>query len=208
MRTRIYVDAFNLYYGALRGTDNKWLDLDALCRNLLKPANRIEHIHYCTARVAARDGDHGQPQRQELYFRALRTIPRLTITLGHFLSSDVRMPTVSPSGAIGGTVLVRKTEEKGSDVNLATLLLKEGFQNLYDVAVVISNDSDLLLPIEVVKADLGKPVGVFNPHQRPSSRLRKRASFYKQIRQGVLSASQFPARLSDHQGSFTKPPGW
>ena len=59
-----------------------------------------------------------------------------------------------------------------------------------------------------MKADLGKPVGVFNPHQRPSSRLRKSASVYKQIRQGVLSASQFPARLSDHQGSFTKPPGW
>jgi uncharacterized LabA/DUF88 family protein len=205
MRTRIYVDAFNLYYGTLRGTRFKWLDLDALCRNLLKPANRIEHI---TARVSARDGDHGQPQRQELYFRALRTIPHLTITLGHFLSSDVRMATVSPSGAIGGTVLVRKTEEKGSDVNLATLLVKEGFQNLYDVAVVVSNDSDLLLPIEVVKVELGKPVGVFNPHQKPSSRLRRSASFYKQIRKGVLGVSQFPTTLRDRQGSFTKPAGW
>jgi hypothetical protein len=208
MRTRIDVDAFNLYYGALRGTRFKWLDLDALCRNLLKPANRIEHIHDCTARVSARDGDHGQPQRQELYFRALRTIPHLTITLGHFLSNDVRMATVSPSGAIGGTVQVRKTEEKGSDVNLATLLVKEGFQNLYDVALVISNDSDLLLPIEVVKEDLGKPVGVVNPHQKPSSRLRRSASFYKQIRKGVLGASQFPTALSDSRGSFTKPAGW
>ena len=208
MRTRIYVDAFNLYDGALRSTYFKWLDLDAPCSSLLEPAIRIEHIHDCTARVSARDGDHGQPQRQELYFRALRTIPHLSITLGHFQSSDVRMATVSPSGAIGGTVLVRKTEEKDSDVNLATLLLKEGFQNLYDVAVVISNDSDLLLPIEVVKTDLRKPVGVFNPHQKPSSCLRQCASFYKQIREGVLSASQFPAMLSDHHGSFTKPPNW
>ena len=118
------------------------------------------------------------------------------------------MATVAPSGAIGGTVLARKTEESGSDVNLATLLVKEGSQDLYDVAVVISNDSDLLLPIEVVKTDLGKPVGVFHPHQKPSSRLRKSASFHRQIRQGVLGASQFPAMLSDHQGSFTKPPGW
>ena len=59
-----------------------------------------------------------------------------------------------------------------------------------------------------MKADLGKPVGVFNPHQKPSSRLRKSASFYRQIRKGVLGASQFPATLSDDQGSFTKPPGW
>ena len=39
--------------------------------------------------------------------------------------------------------MVRKIEETGSDVNLATLLLEEGFEGLYDVAVVISNDSDL-----------------------------------------------------------------
>ncbi len=207
MRTRIYVDAFNLYYGALLGTPYKWLDLDALCRNLLQPANIIEHIHYCTARVAARD-DHGQPQRQQLYFRALRTIPHLTITLGHFLTNDVRMPSVTPSGAIASSVLVRKTEEKGSDVNLATLLVKEGFQDLYDVAVMISNDSDLLLPLEVVKAELGKPVGVLNPHRKASFRLRERASFYKPIREGVLRASQFPTTLSDQQGSFTKPPSW
>jgi uncharacterized LabA/DUF88 family protein len=208
MRTRVYVDAFNLYYGSLRGTSYKWLDLDALSRKLLQPANQIDHIHYCTAQVAARAGDQGQPQRQQLYLRALRTIPHLTITLGHFLSNDVRMPTVTPTGAIGATVLVRKTEEKGSDVNLATLLLKEGFQGLYDVAVVISNDSDLVLPIEVVKADLGKSVGVLNPHRKPSFRLRQCASFYKPIRAGVLKASQFANTLSDQQGSFTKPPSW
>jgi hypothetical protein len=73
---------------------------------------------------------------------------------------------------------------------------------------VISNDSDLLLPIEVVKEELGKPVGVVNPHQKPSSRLRRSASFYKQIRKGVLGASQFAATLSDSWGSFTKPVGW
>ena len=104
--------------------------------------------------------------------------------------------------------MVRKTEEKGSDVNLATLLLKEGFKDFYDVAVVISNDSDLVLPVEVVKAELGKPVGVLNPHQKPSFSLRQCASFYKPIRGGVIRASQFPTTLRDQQGSFTKPPSW
>ena len=82
------------------------------------------------------------------------------------------MPTVTPTGTIGATVLVRKAEEKGSDVNLVTLLLKEGCRELYDVAVVISNDSDLVLPIEVVKAELGAPVGVLKPHRKPSFGLR------------------------------------
>ncbi len=208
MRTRVYVDAFNLFYGALRGTPYTWLDLDTLCRKLLQQANQIDHIHDCTAQVAARAGDQGQPQRQQLYLRALRTIPHLTITLGHFLSTDVRMPPVTPTGAIGATVLVRKTEQKGSDVNLATLLLKVGFQGLYDVAVVISNDTDLVLPIAIVEADLGKSVGVLRAHRKPNFRLRQCASFYKPIRAGVLGASQFAIALSDQQGSFTKPPSW
>jgi len=37
---------------------------------------------------------------------------------------------------------------------------------------VISNDSDLVLPIEVVKAELGAPVGVLRPHRKPSFGLR------------------------------------
>jgi hypothetical protein len=93
-------------------------------------------------------------------------------------------------------------------VNLATLLLKEGYENLYDVAVVISNDSDLALPIRGVKTELRKPVGLLDPHERPSTRLRQCASFYKPVRAGVLQASQFPETLSDQHGSFTQPPGW
>ena len=85
----------------------------------------------------------------------------------------------------GGTVLVPKAEEKGSDVNLATLLVKEGFQNPNDVAVVISKDSDLLLPIEVVKNDLRMLVGVNNAHQKPGARLRRSSSFYMEIRKDV-----------------------
>lgn len=115
--------------------------------------------------LASVAGDHGQPQRQRPYLRALRTIPRLTITLGHFPSNDVRLPAGSPTCTIGATVLVRKTEEKGPGVNLATLLLKEGFQGLHYVAVVISNDSDLVLAVQVVRAELAKPVGVLDPHR-------------------------------------------
>lgn len=209
MQTRIYVDGFNLYYGAIRDQPGtRWLDLDALCRKLLKPENVIEHIHYCTAHVAARAKDEDQPLRQQLYLRALRTIPHLTITLGRFLTNDVRMARVSESGEVHGTVLVRKTEEKGSDVNLATLLLKEGFQDLYDVAVVISNDSDLVLPIQVVRSELGKKVGVYSPYKRASFYLSKAADFYRPIRAGVMKASQFPEVLTDAGGAFRKPPSW
>jgi hypothetical protein len=99
-------------------------------------------------------------------------------------------------------------EEKGSDVNLASLLLADGFRNDYEVAVVLSNDSDLCLPIEIVRKELGFPVGLLNPHPRFSVELAKVATFKKPIRVGVLAASQFPTTLSDAHGTITKPATW
>ena len=100
-----------------------------------------------------------------------------------------------------------KTEEKGSDVNLATYLLLDGFQRDYELAAVISNDSDLVHPIEVVRRDLELPVWVINPHRKtPSWALRNAASAYRSVREGALRSSQFPETLQDRVGELHKPP--
>lgn len=52
MRTNVYVDGFNLYYGSLKGTAYKWLDPDALCQRLL-PRNEVHRIRYFTAMITA-----------------------------------------------------------------------------------------------------------------------------------------------------------
>jgi hypothetical protein len=78
VRTYVYVDAFNLYYGALKGTPYKWLDLQALCRVMI-PKNAVNCIKYFTARIHPRVGDPDQPMRQIVYLRALQTMPNLQI---------------------------------------------------------------------------------------------------------------------------------
>jgi uncharacterized LabA/DUF88 family protein len=206
VRTRIYVDGFNFYYGCLKGTPHRWLNIQRLC-TLLLPQNDIQHIKYFTAQVTARPHDPGQPVRQQTYFRALETLGNVEIILGHFLSHEVSMPR-SPLTNPTQYVRVMKTEEKGSDVNLATQLLVDGFQNLYDVAVVVTNDSDLLAPIQAVRQTLGKKVGILNPYQRASKQLSRNCDFMKQIRAGVLNASQFPNTMQDANGTFSKPQGW
>jgi hypothetical protein len=85
MRTCVYVDGFNLYYGAVKGTPYKWLDIDKMCR-LLLPRHQIIGIKYFTARVSGRPADPGQPTRQQAFLRALATISHLEIIYGHFLS--------------------------------------------------------------------------------------------------------------------------
>lgn len=103
---------------------------------------------------------------------------------------------------------VLKTEEKGSDVNLASHLLLDTFKDNFDVAVLITNDSDLLTPMRIAKEEFGKVIGLINPQARASRELAKNASFVKQIRAGALAQSQFPVTLSDRKGSFHKPKAW
>jgi NYN domain len=95
-----------------------------------------------------------------------------------------------------------------SDVNLATHLLHDAHMRRFEVAVIVSNDSDLLEPIRIVREQLGKTVGILNPHPRPSRALLPHIDFIKQIRPGVLRAAQFPPILRDKHGTFTKPKDW
>jgi uncharacterized LabA/DUF88 family protein len=207
IKTNVYVDGFNLYYGALRKSSHKWLNLRRLCELLLRPENEIVEIKYFTARVIARPNDPGQPTRQQMYLRALRTLPGLSIHYGHFLSHPVRMPLVVP---VRGQryVDVIKTEEKGSDVNLATHLLHDAHRERFEVAVVISNDSDLVEPIKIVRRELRKKVGILNPYQKQSVELRKNSDFLRPIRAADLAAAQFSETLEDTHGQFTKPAAW
>lgn len=207
MKTFVYVDGFNFYFGSIKGTPNKWLNIRQLCETLL-PRNQIECIKYFTAKVSARPSNANAPVNQEAYLRALRTLPKFEIHYGHFLTHTVKMPLAHPVAGQPRYVDVIKTEEKGSDVNLATQLLNDAHLNRFEVAIVVSGDSDLLGPVKIVMNELGKTVGVLNPQQRTCRVLSQQATFYRHIRQGVLAACQFPSPLTDAGGSFHKPPTW
>lgn len=210
MKTNVYVDSFNLYYGCLKGTPYKWLDINKLV-SLELPNNTIHRIRFFTAEVKDRPNDVGQPIRQQVYLRALQTIPHLSIHYGHFLRSEPLMKLASPVPGIPNMVKVIKTEEKGSDVNIASHLLLDAFNKDCDAAVVISNDSDLITPIYMARKDLGIRVVALiscRPPRHPSIEIRKAASSCKVIQEKSLANSQFPITLTDGNGTFTKPASW
>ncbi|MCB1325548.1 MAG: NYN domain-containing protein [Spirochaetales bacterium] len=205
LRTYVYIDGFNLYYGQVRGTPHKWLDLQAMCNAYLDPTkNSVLKIKYFTAHVVPRRGDPGQGTRQQTFLRALATFSSIEIILGHFLSHEVSMPLADGSGY----ARVIRTEEKKSDVNIAVHMLHDAFQNQYDLAVLVSNDSDLSEALRIVSTDLGKKVAILNPHKNPSRELKKYALFYKQLRISVLAKCQLPQTMRDSNGEFHKPPRW
>ena len=107
-------------------------------------------------------------------------------------------------------VLVRDSEEKGSDVNLATRLLVAGFNGEYEQAVVVSNDADFAGAMRYVRDDLGLRVTLVNPDPRNSSprELTDAATYVKRLWKSPLRRSQLPDTLRDGVGVIGKPAGW
>jgi len=163
MKTNVYIDGFILYNRAVKDTIYKWLDLSKLCQAFL-PHHDVHRIRYFTALVHARHNDSQAPQRQQTYFRALRTIPNLTIEFGQLRSRIKERPLVIPISERSRNVEVHDTEEKGTDVDLATYLLMKGYESDCEQALVISNDADLASPIRIVSNKLQLPVGIVNPN--------------------------------------------
>ena len=205
--TNIYVDGFNLYYGCVKGTPYKWLNIAELCRLSLPSHYQIHRIRYFTALVKSRPSDPSQDVRQQTFIRALQTLPDFSIHYGEFLQSEVRMHLVHPPVKGPTTALVVKTEEKGSDVNLATYLLMDAYERDFDVAVVISDDSDLAEPIRIVRSKLRHNVTILSPRGK-SRTLSMAATKFWQISAANLAASQFPSTLTDANGVITKPATW
>jgi len=176
----------------------------------------LARIRYFTARVKSTPvGDPGAPQRQAEYFRALATLPSVTIHEAKFYLHAKwkylaqRNPTVHRFQSPLQKERVMIAEEKGSDVNLATHLVADGFRGDYDTAVVFSNDSDLAEPIRIVCSELQKPIILINPHMTTAWDLRNIPGVnYRSVRLGALQAAQFPPQLQDANGPITKPSTW
>lgn len=206
-RTNVYIDSWNLYFSCLKNTPYRWINVAELCRLSLPAHFQVNRIRFFTARIRARPTDPQQAVRQDTLFRALQTLPNLTMHFGTFLVSTTTMPLVTPLPDGTRFVQVIKTEEKGSDVNLATNLLVDAFDQDFDAAVIVSDDSDLVEPIQIVRRKFGHHVTVLSPRGR-SRELSKIATRFRQIQPAVLQASQFARTLTDANGSFTKPASW
>jgi len=214
---RVYVDGFNLYRRCLSSRPEfKWLDVWSLATQLM-PDHRVTHVDYFTARL--RPGIQFDPQtpvRQQIYLRALRTRPdRVSIHYGRFRNDKRDMPIhpveLDPATGKWRTTPVKKLEEKGSDVNLASRMVADAFLRKADVFVLLSNDSDQAGPLRMLKHELGFSTGIIFPMEssRGSKELMQTSpDFVSHVTPGALARSQFPRELEDDTGRFHRPPAW
>lgn len=217
MRTRrtvmVYVDGSALYKGMLQHEfqQYKWLDLETLAQRLF-PHRDVVGVKCFTAALKPLTDNPGIGQRQQIYWRALRTT-NVEIIEGKF--SFVRQclpvhPEALDSDGRVVTVRVKRPEEKGSDVALASHLIVDAMEYRADSYAVVTNDSDLVPPMQLLSAR-GKSIALVSVAKERYNKAFESAGVetVRQIRRGTLAASQFPPTLRDHDGrTIRKPPSW
>lgn len=189
-RVIVYIDGFNLYYGALKATPaEKWLDLAKFCQ-LLRPNDDIQCIRYFSAMVSGPTKPH-----QEEYLKALATTPLVNIVLGRFKDKRVRCAVTACQHV--GARFYRVPEEKRTDVNIATFMLDDAYQDACDHLILISGDSDLVPPVAMVRLRFPKKkitvyVPARNPIRAAAFELRTAAHVHRDLPLLLISKAQFP----------------
>ena len=204
MKTVVYVDGLNLYYGVLRGTTFKWLDLHALFQDYVLGATTcVEKIRYYTAPVkGSASDDPASPRRQQTYLRALKAHhgDRVEIIEGSIVRTT---PILRLKGALRdrsvSKVRVVQFTEKETDVNLAADLIADACLGRCEQAVICSNDRDLVGALAVVRRDHPDVVlGLVAPvrdQRYVSNYLSKLANWQKALSPAHLATSQLPQKI-------------
>jgi uncharacterized LabA/DUF88 family protein len=117
-------------------------------------------------------------------------------------------PPATQSIVMSAEAQIGKYDEKGSDVNLATYLVRDAAKGDCTCAIVISNDSDLVEPLRVARSDFGIRVYLVNPQKRAVAELSRAADGTRDLALATLAACQLPQQLTDSVGTITRPTGW
>lgn len=198
-RVVTYIDGFNLYFGMTqKWKDLKWLDVFALSQSLLKPNQRLQEVKYFTARIS---NDPGKQKRQNTYLEALE-IQKVKIIYGHYQANTEKCLRCGN--------IWSNPNEKMTDVNIATNLIVDAMLDKYDLALLVSGDSDLVPPIKAVHSNFPnkKIIAAFPPNRHNIS-VKKVAKASFIIGRNKLKSNQLPRKIKKKDGfTLTKPSEW
>ncbi len=199
-RVLVYVDGFNLYFGILEARYNqcKWLDLRLLSPNLLKNSQELVGVKYFTSRL---NNNRYKQKRQTIYIEALQS-KDVEVFFGQYQSDSIECKSCGYRWP--------KFNEKMTDVNIATEMLNDAFNDRYDTAMLISGDSDLVPPIRSIHENYNsKRVFVAFPPKRHNQTVADESRGCLTIGRKKLLDSQFPKQIQKKDGYILlKPTEW
>lgn len=229
--TAVFIDGYNLYYGRLRGTSYKWLDVVSLFDQLLRDQDSLSElisVSYFSAPALGRFATHGQASvlAQQDYVRALQQLhpTRFSLVMGkHSYDRDgTSMPRFVEGEPFDRTrrIKVWKVEEKQTDVNLALSMYRAACSGRFKQLVVCSNDSDAAPALKALRADFTElAIGVITPRKPPCARgqshrwsstsLQQHSTWLRHhLLDAELEAAQLPDLVRTNKRPIRKPSHW
>jgi len=214
MRIAAYVDGFSVYYACFKGPTKepyvryKWLDYRALFEAIF-PDDDLFIVRVFTAIAPNSRDDPDQPTRHDTYVRALRARPGTEVYVGRFQKSKREAVLAHPKAGMDSTQTVWIYQEKQSDVSLASHLIVDAVDGIFDRAVLLTNDSDFLEPVRMVRKRFGREVLILSPDVTISGALRKAADAGRVLDRGLLAVCQLPDPVVGPDGrEIFKPSRW
>lgn len=201
VRTIVYIDGFNLYFGLREKNWRRyyWLDLETLAQSFLKPGQSLESVKYFTAKIS---DPISKARRQVSYIEALQAATGVEIFFGRYQRKPRRCRKCGHEHT--------EHSEKMTDVNIATEMMLDAAHDRFDLAILVSGDADLTPPVRAIQSVYPqKKVLVAFPPKRHSKDLRDAATATFTIGREKFARSQLPYAVRTEQGfRLTRPEDW
>lgn len=223
MKTTVYIDGFNLYYGVLSHSQYKWLDVVKLFTHIChqqNPQTEIVAIKFFTAPVKASISSNGlnAVTSQNSYLKALRVLyPDIFECInGHFLIEKGKAPIFQKPIVKNDNVEIWRLEEKKTDVNIALNMYIDAQKGIEQV-VLVSNDTDLVPAFEAIQREYPEvntasvlPRMNVEGNLRPLNRSLAALSKWKReyITEEELINAQLPDVIPTNKKAIFKPKYW
>jgi hypothetical protein len=194
----VYIDGFNLYNGLCDKGWRKflWLDLQKFSEALLVEGQHLVIAKYYTTRISH---PFEKQKRQSIFIDALNTLKKLDITYGNFQKDHVVCQRCD--------ALVYYDVEKQTDVNIASDMLTDAYENKYDIAILVSGDSDLCAPIKQIRRLFPDKIVIVDfPPMRESFELEQLASNAQPIFRRIFRENQLPLKITLADGHILEKP--
>ncbi len=220
LRTIAYIDGFNLYFGSLKKTSYKWLDLSALVVSLCKeqnPQSKVVGIKYFTADIKAKLSRRGieSCKNQQNYLLALQAhSPNIEIIKGKYLITKGSYHPYGEPVNFDKKYNIWKAEEKHTDVNISLNILCDAIDKSCEQIVLFSNDSDISPALKITKERNSEiKIGVITPIQvsnrNPSADLKKYSDWLRHgIKTNELEQCQLPDKVITRKRKIIRPEHW
>lgn len=181
-----------------------WLDVVGFSKSMLLRTEKLNQIKYFTTTPTVKMGGVDKIQRHKRWLQLLNNLTRPIIVYeGRFKLNTIKCKARCKKE-------FKQHVEKRTDINIAVQIIGDAVNDYYDVAYIVSGDTDFAPAIEFIKNQFPeKEIKVLCPPKRKSKILRDLAHFTKYLSVSDLIPYVLPDKIiRPGKTPLTKPASW